>query len=213
MARAAGEVGGRVTRWRICRASCAAPPRSRPRRRPGRCSSRCRATSSMPRPASNSAARPGSIPASSPSDESLQALAARILKAERPVIVVGDEIVKSDAPAGSRRAGGGAGLPALSVLDALRRAIPVRTARASSVPLARDPEGRPRARLAPYDLLIVLGGDPLRMSVYSETDPLPDGLSIVQIGAGRSRSRRELQRRYRAQGRRARKPCARWCRH
>ena len=32
-----------------------------------------------------------------PSDESLQALAARILKAERPVIIVGDEIVKSDA--------------------------------------------------------------------------------------------------------------------
>ena len=32
-----------------------------------------------------------------PSDESLKALAARILKAERPVIVVGDEIVKSDA--------------------------------------------------------------------------------------------------------------------
>src|SRR3954462_6397176 len=32
-----------------------------------------------------------------PSDESLHALAQRILKAERPVIVVGDEIVKSDA--------------------------------------------------------------------------------------------------------------------
>lgn len=32
-----------------------------------------------------------------PSDESLDALVQRILKAERPVIVVGDEIVKSDA--------------------------------------------------------------------------------------------------------------------
>jgi benzoylformate decarboxylase len=30
--------------------------------------------------------------------------------------------------------------------------------------------------------MIVLGADPLRMSVYSEVDPLPDGLSIVQIG-------------------------------
>ena len=30
--------------------------------------------------------------------------------------------------------------------------------------------------------MIVLGGDPLRMSVYSEIDPLPDGLSIVQVG-------------------------------
>ena len=30
--------------------------------------------------------------------------------------------------------------------------------------------------------MIVLGADPLRMSVYSEVDPLPDGMSIVQIG-------------------------------
>ena len=36
--------------------------------------------------------------------------------------------------------------------------------------------------LSPYDLMIVLGADPLRMSVYSEVDPMPDGLSIVQIG-------------------------------
>ena len=39
-----------------------------------------------------------------------------------------------------------------------------------------------RDALQPYDLIIALGGDPLRMSVYSETDPLPDGLSIVQVG-------------------------------
>jgi benzoylformate decarboxylase len=36
--------------------------------------------------------------------------------------------------------------------------------------------------LAPYDLLIVLGADPLRMSVHSEVDPLPEGLPIVQVG-------------------------------
>jgi benzoylformate decarboxylase len=39
-----------------------------------------------------------------------------------------------------------------------------------------------RETLAPYDLIIALGGDPLRMSVYSEIDPLPDGLGIVQVG-------------------------------
>ena len=36
--------------------------------------------------------------------------------------------------------------------------------------------------LSPYDLMIVLGADPLRMSVYSEVDPLPEGMPIVQIG-------------------------------
>src|SRR3954452_9902859 len=30
--------------------------------------------------------------------------------------------------------------------------------------------------------MIVLCADPLRMSVHSEVDPLPEGLSIVQIG-------------------------------
>jgi benzoylformate decarboxylase len=30
--------------------------------------------------------------------------------------------------------------------------------------------------------MIVLGADPLRMSVHSEVDPLPDGLSMLQIG-------------------------------
>jgi len=39
-----------------------------------------------------------------------------------------------------------------------------------------------REMLAPYDLMILLGPDPLRMSVYSEVDPLPDGLPIVQVG-------------------------------
>jgi benzoylformate decarboxylase len=39
-----------------------------------------------------------------------------------------------------------------------------------------------REVLSPYDLLIVLGADPLRMSVHSEVDPLPDGLAMVQIG-------------------------------
>ena len=36
--------------------------------------------------------------------------------------------------------------------------------------------------LASYDLLIVLGADPVRMSVWSEVEPLPDGMAIVQIG-------------------------------
>jgi benzoylformate decarboxylase len=39
-----------------------------------------------------------------------------------------------------------------------------------------------REALAPYDLLIVLGADPLRMSVHSDIEPLPDGLPVVQIG-------------------------------
>ena len=61
-----------------------------------------------------------------PSDESLQALVARILKAQRPVIIAGDEIVKSDALAGSGAARRDARRAGLSMLDALWRAFPVR---------------------------------------------------------------------------------------
>ncbi len=36
--------------------------------------------------------------------------------------------------------------------------------------------------LAKHDLLVVLGADPVRMSVWSEVEPLPDGLPVVHIG-------------------------------
>ncbi|MDP6342039.1 MAG: thiamine pyrophosphate-dependent enzyme, partial [Alphaproteobacteria bacterium] len=39
-----------------------------------------------------------------------------------------------------------------------------------------------RDLLSAHDLLICLGADLLRMSVYSEVDPLPADLSVVQIG-------------------------------
>jgi len=115
-----------------------------------------------------------------PSDESLEALVQRILKAERPVIVVGDEIVKSDALS-----------EAAEFAEALGCAAWQQTAPYGAHFLSESPcfmgslpRVQPQVReiLAPHDLMIVLGSDPLRMSVYSEVDPLPAGLPIVQIG-------------------------------
>src|SRR5579871_5402216 len=115
-----------------------------------------------------------------PSDESLQALAARILKAERPVIVAGDEIVKSDALEVAGQLAETLGAPAYQC------STPYGAHFLSESPcfIGALSRSQPQVRdvLAPYDLLIALGADPLRMSVHSETDPLPDGLSIVQIG-------------------------------
>src|SRR6185437_15705840 len=48
-------------------------------------------------------------------------------------------------------------------------------------PLSRDQE-TVRARLDPYDTVISLGSDFLRMSVYSEVEPLPPHMSVIQIG-------------------------------
>jgi benzoylformate decarboxylase len=115
-----------------------------------------------------------------PSDEALQALVARILKAERPVIIAGDEIVKSDALLEAAALAAALGCPAFQQSVAygahfLSESPCFMGALSRSQPQVRDV-------LAPYDLMIVLGADPLRMSVHSEVDPLPEGLSIVQVG-------------------------------
>jgi benzoylformate decarboxylase len=115
-----------------------------------------------------------------PSDESLQALVARILKAQRPVIIAGDEIVKSDALAEAAQLAETLGAPAYQC------STPYGAHFLSESPCFMGALSRlqkqVREVLSPYDLMIVLGADPLRMSVYSEVDPMPDGLSILQIG-------------------------------
>jgi benzoylformate decarboxylase len=115
-----------------------------------------------------------------PSDEALQALAARILKAERPVIITGDEIVKSDALQEAAALAEALGCPAY------QSSTPYGASFLSESPCFMGAltrlQKQVREVLSPYDLMIVLGADPLRMSVYSEVDPLPEGLSIVQVG-------------------------------
>jgi len=115
-----------------------------------------------------------------PSDEALQALAQRILKSERPVIVAGDEIVKSDALQEAAELAATLGCPAY------QQSAPYGSHFLSESPcfmgaLTRS-QTQVRETLSPYDLMIVLGADPLRMSVHSETDPLPEGMPVAQIG-------------------------------
>ncbi len=115
-----------------------------------------------------------------PSDEALQALAQRILKAERPVIIAGDEIVKSDALREAAMLAETLGCPAY------QQSTPYGAQFLSESPCFMGAltrlQKQVREVLAPYDLMIVLGADPLRMSVHSEVDPLPEGMPIVQIG-------------------------------
>ena len=115
-----------------------------------------------------------------PSDESLQALVARILKAQRPVIIAGDEIVKSDALQEAAQFAETLGAPAYQC------STPYGAQFLSESPCFMGALSRlqkqVREVLSPYDLMIVLGADPLRMSVYSEVDPMPDGMGLVQVG-------------------------------
>src|SRR6201992_4042477 len=115
-----------------------------------------------------------------PSDEGVQALAQRILKAQNPVIITGDEIVKSDALEEAASFAATLGAPAYQC------STPYSAQFLSESPCFMGALSRlqdqVRGVLAPYDLMIVLGADPLRMSVYSEVDPMPEGMSMVQVG-------------------------------
>jgi benzoylformate decarboxylase len=115
-----------------------------------------------------------------PSDDAVQALAARILKARNPVIIAGDEVVKSDALKEA------SGLAETLGAPAFQCSTPYGAQFLSESPCFMGALSRlqkqVREVLSPYDLMIVLGADPLRMSVYSEVDPKPDDLPIVQVG-------------------------------
>src|SRR6266403_5868012 len=115
-----------------------------------------------------------------PADQTLQTLAARILKAQNPVIIAGDEIVKSDALQEAASLAETIGCPAY------QQSAPYGAQFLSESPCFMGALSRlqkqVREVLSSYDLMIVLGADPLRMSVHSEVDPLPEGMPILQIG-------------------------------
>jgi len=115
-----------------------------------------------------------------PSDETLKALAERLLKARNPVIIAGDELVKSDAL--------GVGGEFASALGApvWQQSTPYWAHFASAHPcymgsLTRE-QKQVRDLLSNYDLMIVLGADAVRMSVMSEVNPKPEDLPVVHIG-------------------------------
>lgn len=103
-----------------------------------------------------------------------------ILGAKRPAIVVGDEIVKSDAFAEAAVFADVLGAPVY------QQTLPYGSHFPSEHPLFMGPLARLHAQtkgiLAEYDLLVVLGADPLRFSFFVDETPMPEGMSIVQVG-------------------------------
>ena len=115
-----------------------------------------------------------------PSDDLVDKLAARILAAERPVIIVGDEMVRSDALAAGARFAEAIGAPVWQQGFASGTCF----LSASKAYIGLLPKDQPSMRkvLAEHDLLIVLGCDGLRTSVASETNPLPESCPVVHVG-------------------------------
>jgi benzoylformate decarboxylase len=115
-----------------------------------------------------------------PGDALLTRLARRLIAAERPAIIAGDEVVKSDALDAAARLAGTIGCPAYQQSVPFGAHFPSEHVCFMGA-LSRD-QRQVRDVLAKFDLLIVLGADPVRMSVWSEVDAMPAGLPIVHIG-------------------------------
>lgn len=114
-----------------------------------------------------------------PSDKTLEECCEKLLAARRPVILAGQELAIHDAFA-----------EAAELAELLGAAVYQSPVQYS----AQFPTGHPafmgaltraqkqvRATLEPYDLLVCLGADLLRMSVYSPVEPLPDNMPVVHI--------------------------------
>ncbi len=117
--------------------------------------------------------------ANRPSDEALDRLAQRLLDADAPVLIAGHELSTYDALAEA------AELAELLGAPVYQQTVPYSAQYLSEHPtflgaLTRNQQ-QVRAALQPYDLLVFLGADVLRMSVFSQVDPLPEGVPVVQI--------------------------------
>jgi benzoylformate decarboxylase len=115
-----------------------------------------------------------------PSDAALEQLARRLLAAKKPVILAGHEIATSDAFAEA------AALAETLAAPVLQQTVVHGAHFPSEHPafigsLNRD-QKYVRRVLSDYDLMFCVGSDVLKMSVWSEVEPLPETTRVVMLG-------------------------------
>jgi benzoylformate decarboxylase len=115
-----------------------------------------------------------------PSDAALEQLARRILSARKPVILAGHEIATSDAFAEATALAETLGAPVLSQTVNWGAHFPSEHP-AFLGALNRD-QKYVRGVLSEYDLILCVGADLLKMSVWSTTEPLPETTAVAMIG-------------------------------
>ena len=106
-------------------------------------------------------------------------LAELLLGARRPVIIAGQELAQRDAFAEA------AELAELLGAAVYQSSVPYSaqfpTAHPAFMGALTRQQKQVRAALEPHDLLLCLGADLLRMSVYSPLEPLPENLPVIHI--------------------------------
>ena len=115
-----------------------------------------------------------------PTDSDLDLVIDATLRSKTPVIVAGSEVVTSNAQDTVADLAEALGAPVYQ--QTVPSGAHFKSEHAAFMgSLTRDQQ-RVRNTLAPYDLMLAIGCEILQMSVYSETDPLPSELDILQIG-------------------------------
>lgn len=114
-----------------------------------------------------------------PDDAVLERLADYLLSARSPVIIAGHELAVRDALTEAGELAETLGIPVL------QQTVPYSAQFRSEHPaflgaLTRN-QKQVRAALEPYDTLVFLGADVLRMSVHSPVDAMPPGRVVLQI--------------------------------
>ena len=119
------------------------------------------------------------VSSSRPSDDTLRRLAGLLLDARRPVILAGHELARHDAFAEAAELAERLGAPVFG--DPIPYSATFPSEHPAYMGALSRQQKQVRTLLEPYDLLVCLGADLLRMSVYSPVEPLPAGLPVIHV--------------------------------
>jgi len=114
-----------------------------------------------------------------PSEASLLQLVSLLQKARKPAILAGQELASRDAFAEAAQLAEILGAAVFG--SSIPYSAPFPTDHPAFMGALTRQQKQVRATLESYDLLICLGADLLRMSVYSPVEPLPENLPVVHI--------------------------------
>ena len=117
---------------------------------------------------------------SRPIDTVLETLANRVIEAKSPVIIAGHEVATSDAFEETARFAEILGAPVYQQTVPYGAHFPSEHPCFMGALSCQQPAVR--ELLSVHDLLVCVGSDVLRMSVWNPTDALPEDMPIVQIG-------------------------------
>lgn len=114
-----------------------------------------------------------------PAEDDLSDIIRTLLASKSPVIIAGRELAEQNAMGEAQRLAEVLGAPVYHEPIPYNTRYPVGHC-AFMGDLSRNQE-KVRQILAQHDLLVVLGADLLRMSAFSNVDPMPEGLRVLHI--------------------------------